>query len=254
MTVGTVRFSNQPEANHWAGTICGILVSTPYFQWTHEHAIHHATSGNLDRRGVGDVVTLTVKEYLSRSRWGRFTYRLYRHPLVIFGLGPHYLFLLSSRFVGKHSGPRERRGVYLTNAALFTLWGFLIWALGTAGLCAGLGSCTDHCGCFRRVAFLCPASVRRYLLATPQGLGLWDGSRDGQLVLQTAARAAMVQRQYRLSSYSPSVRENSQLQIGSLSSRESLFPTGTHPDVLEKPAVYEPKTVGRRPTTADRIR
>ena len=127
---GHGSFFESARANHWAGTICGILVNTPYFQWTHEHAIHHATSGNLDRRGVGDVVTLTVKEYLSRPRWGRFTYRLYRHPLVIFGLGPHYLFLLSSRFVGKHSGPRERRGVYLTNVALLTLWGFLIWALG----------------------------------------------------------------------------------------------------------------------------
>jgi len=127
---GHGSFFKSSKANHWVGTICGILVNTPYFQWTHEHAIHHATSGDLDRRGVGDVVTLTVKEYLARSRWRRFAYRLYRHPLVIFGLGPHYLFLLRLRFVGRHSGPRERRGVYLTNVALFTLWGLSIWAIG----------------------------------------------------------------------------------------------------------------------------
>ena len=64
---GHGSFFKSSSANHWVGTICGILVHTPYFRWTHEHAIHHATSGDLDRRGVGDVVTLTIKEYLSRT-------------------------------------------------------------------------------------------------------------------------------------------------------------------------------------------
>lgn len=127
---GHGSFFKSPKANHWVGTICGILANTPYFQWTREHAIHHATSGDLDRRGVGDVLTLTVKEYLTRSKWEQFTYRLYRHPLITFGLGPQYIFLLNVRFVGKNSGQRERRGVYLTNVALFTIWGSLIWAIG----------------------------------------------------------------------------------------------------------------------------
>lgn len=127
---GHGSFFKSSKANHWVGTICGILVNTPYFQWTHEHAMHHATSGDLDRRGVGDVVTLTVKEYLARSKWGRFAYRLYRHPLVTFGIGPHYIFLFDVRFVSKHSGQRERRGVYLTNIALFTIWSLLIWGIG----------------------------------------------------------------------------------------------------------------------------
>ena len=64
---------------------------TPYDYWRRTHAIHHATSGNLDRRGIGDVDTLTVGEYRARSRWGRLKYRLYRHPLVMFGIGPAYL-------------------------------------------------------------------------------------------------------------------------------------------------------------------
>jgi omega-6 fatty acid desaturase (delta-12 desaturase) len=76
------------------------------------------------------VVTLTLKEYLACTKWRRFTYRLYRHPFVTFGLGPHYIFLLNLRLAGKHSGQRERRGVYLTNAALFTLWALSIWSLG----------------------------------------------------------------------------------------------------------------------------
>lgn len=127
---GHGSFFSSPQWNHWVGTVCGILVNTPYFQWTREHAIHHATSGDLDRRGIGDVVTITVNEYLARSKWGRFGYRLYRNPLITFGLGPHYVFLLDLRFVGKYSGARERRNVYLTNVALFSLWGLAIWGLG----------------------------------------------------------------------------------------------------------------------------
>ena len=70
---------------------------TPYDFWRRTHAIHHATSGNLDRRGIGDIDTLTVRRISARCRWGRLRYRLYRHPLVMFGIGPAYLFLLQHR-------------------------------------------------------------------------------------------------------------------------------------------------------------
>jgi acyl-lipid omega-6 desaturase (Delta-12 desaturase) len=83
--------------NDWLGRVIGVLTLTPYDFWRRTHAAHHATSGNLDRRGMGDIDTLTVNEYLSRSRWGRFQYRMYRHPLVMFGLGPAYLFFLQQR-------------------------------------------------------------------------------------------------------------------------------------------------------------
>lgn len=85
------------SANDWLGRIIGVLTLTPYDFWRRTHAAHHASSGNLDRRGMGDVDTLTVNEYLSRSRWGRLRYRMYRHPLVMFGLGPAYLFFLQQR-------------------------------------------------------------------------------------------------------------------------------------------------------------
>jgi len=65
-----------------------VLTLTPYFYWRRQHSIHHATAGNLDRRGVGDVYTMTVKEYLASSKWKRLGYRLFRNPLVMFGLGP----------------------------------------------------------------------------------------------------------------------------------------------------------------------
>lgn len=125
---GHGSFFKSPQANHFVGTICGILTNTPYHQWTREHAIHHATSGDLNRRGVGDVNTLTVNEYLALSKFERLRYRLYRNPLVTFGIGPHYIFLYFQRFTGKHSGIRERNNLYLTNIALYSLWAAAIWA------------------------------------------------------------------------------------------------------------------------------
>jgi acyl-lipid omega-6 desaturase (Delta-12 desaturase) len=127
---GHGSFFKSARANHLVGTICGILTQTPYFQWTREHAIHHASSGDLGRRGVGDVTTLTVKEYLALSLRRRALYRVYRNPLLMLLIGPQYLFLWTHRLIGKHSGRRERNNVYLTNAVLFTIW---------AGLCLALG-------------------------------------------------------------------------------------------------------------------
>jgi fatty acid desaturase len=72
----------------WVGRAFGVLTMTPYDHWRRSHAIHHGTSGNLDRRGIGDIKTLTVREYFARDWRGRLSYRLYRHPLVMFGLGP----------------------------------------------------------------------------------------------------------------------------------------------------------------------
>jgi omega-6 fatty acid desaturase (delta-12 desaturase) len=88
----------------------------------------------LSRRGVGDVTTLTVKEYLALSKWGRFSYRLYRHPIVLLVIGPHYIFLFWQRFVGKHSGRRERNNVYLTNLGMLVLYGSLWWLMGLKAL------------------------------------------------------------------------------------------------------------------------
>ena len=90
-------FANR-RANDWLGRILGALTLTAYAHWRKTHAIHHATHGNLDRRGVGDVDTLTVAEYLARPRWARWRYRLYRHPFVMFGIGPAYVFLIGNRF------------------------------------------------------------------------------------------------------------------------------------------------------------
>ncbi len=127
---GHGSFFKSSRVNHFVGTICGILTHTPYFQWTREHAIHHASSGDLSRRGVGDVTTLTVNEYQALSKWDQLKYRLYRHPLIMLGIGPQYIFLLRHRFTGKHSGRRERNNLYLINLGIMTLYGSLSWIIG----------------------------------------------------------------------------------------------------------------------------
>jgi fatty acid desaturase/two-component sensor histidine kinase len=109
-----------------------VLTLTPYDFWRHTHAIHHATSGHLERRGIGDVDTLTVQEYLSLSFWGRLRYRTYRHPLVMFGIGPAYLFLLRHRLpVGLFRGGWwPWLSVMATNVAIAAIAAGLIWFIG----------------------------------------------------------------------------------------------------------------------------
>ncbi|HEY8461781.1 MAG TPA: fatty acid desaturase [Blastocatellia bacterium] len=131
---GHGSFFKSSKANHIVGTICGVLTHTPYFQWTREHAIHHASSGDLSRRGVGDVDTLTVKEYLALSKWDRLKYRLYRNPLVMLGVGPLYIFLFRHRFASKVSGRRERNNLYLTNLGILAFYGSLWLMMGLKAL------------------------------------------------------------------------------------------------------------------------
>src|SRR5579872_7398537 len=94
---GHGAFFRSRRANDWVGRGIGVLTLTPYDFWRQTHAIHHASSGNLDRRGLGDIDTLTVEEFNALSVSGRLGYRLYRHPAVMFGVGPAYLFLLRHR-------------------------------------------------------------------------------------------------------------------------------------------------------------
>ncbi len=131
---GHGAFMPNKAANDWIGRAIGVLTMTPYDHWRHSHAIHHATSGNLDRRGIGDIDTLTVTEYFSRSWRNRLGYRLYRHPLVMFGIGPAYLFVLENRlpFGFMRKGPMPWLSTMATNAGIFLAAGLLIWAAGLA--------------------------------------------------------------------------------------------------------------------------
>jgi acyl-lipid omega-6 desaturase (Delta-12 desaturase) len=115
---GHGSFLPSRKANDILGFITGVLTLTPYYHWRWEHGLHHATSGDLDRRGVGDVWTLTVQEYLEASRWKRFAYRLARNPVVLFGLAPLFLFFVKMRFPAAKAPRRERHSVAWTNLAV----------------------------------------------------------------------------------------------------------------------------------------
>jgi len=123
-------FFRSRRANDVLGTITGILTLVPYMQWKHTHSVHHATSSNLDKRGVGDMWLLTVQEYAQASFWKKVAYRCYRHPLVMFGLGPISVFLIEYRFNRREARLKERLNVYLTNVGIVVLYTLLILAIG----------------------------------------------------------------------------------------------------------------------------
>lgn len=123
-------FLKGKKANDIVGTITGVLTLFAYEKWKREHAIHHASSSNLDKRGVGDIWVMTVDEYVEASKWERFCYRMYRSPLVLFVLGPLYLVLVSSRFNRKEARSKEKNNTYLTNLILVLLYTGMILLIG----------------------------------------------------------------------------------------------------------------------------
>jgi omega-6 fatty acid desaturase (delta-12 desaturase) len=129
---GHGAFFRHRLANDWVGRVIGVLTLTPYDFWRRTHAVHHASSGNLDRRGIGDIDTLTVQEYLALSRRRRLLYRLYRHPLVMFGIGPAYLFIVQHRVpVGlMRQGWQPWLSTMATNAAIAGAVIGMMWLVG----------------------------------------------------------------------------------------------------------------------------
>ncbi|MDX6667557.1 MAG: hypothetical protein QOK04_937, partial [Solirubrobacteraceae bacterium] len=124
------KFLPSKRANTWLGVAMGLVVYSPFHSWRHEHAQHHATSGDLDRRGLGDVETLTVAEYVARPWRQRLVYRLFRNPLVMFGLGPLWALALEPRLIPMRARPRIRRSHLATDAVLVVLVGGLCWVIG----------------------------------------------------------------------------------------------------------------------------
>src|ERR1700680_828025 len=129
---GHGAFFRHRLANVCVGRVIGVLTLTPYDFWRSTHAIHHSTSGNLDRRGTGDIDTLTVREYMARSRLGRLRYRVYRHPLIMFGFAPPYLFLIQPRLpVGlMRQGWSPWLSTMATNLAIAVIAAIMIRLLG----------------------------------------------------------------------------------------------------------------------------
>lgn len=129
---GHGAFFVQQTTNDWVGRALSVLTMTPYDDWRRSHAMHHASSGNLDRRGFGDIDTLTIREYRARSPLGQLGYRLYRHPMVMFGIGPAYVFLLRNRVpsVPTRHGHQPWISVMLTNVAIASAAAVMIALVG----------------------------------------------------------------------------------------------------------------------------
>ncbi|MFC7785190.1 MULTISPECIES: fatty acid desaturase [unclassified Rossellomorea] len=123
-------FFKSRRVNRIVGTAMGVLTLFPFDQWGHDHAVHHATSGNLDKRGTGDIWTLTIDEYLAAPLKIRLAYRFYRNPFVMFVLGPIYVFLLKNRFNRKNARKKERNNTYLVNVIIVALIALLCVTLG----------------------------------------------------------------------------------------------------------------------------
>ena len=133
---GHGTFFRRRASNDWLGRVLGILTLTPYDVWQRSHAVHHATTGNLDHRGTGDIRTLTVREFAALPGHEKLLYRLYRHPLILFGLGPAFLFLLQHRLPLGYfrAGWRYWVSAMVTNVGIALLIAAIIWFAGFEAL------------------------------------------------------------------------------------------------------------------------
>lgn len=131
---GHGSFYGNRNVSDWIGRALGVVTLTPYDVWRRTHSIHHSHAGDLDQRGIGDVMTLTVEEYHQRSAFGRFLYRAYRHPLVMFGLGPTYIFFLQNRLPIGLSGRKYWVSAMSTNAAIAFILGAIVYFGGLQAL------------------------------------------------------------------------------------------------------------------------
>ncbi len=129
---GHGAFFRSKAANDWVGRVIGVFTFTPYNVWRKCHAIHHASSGNLDERGIGDIHTATVKEYQAMTRWEKIRYRIYRHPITLFALAPAYLYFLQNRLpVGlMRAGKTYWISAMGTNFMIAVIFALMIWWLG----------------------------------------------------------------------------------------------------------------------------
>ena len=247
---GHGSFFKSRKANDVWGFITGVLTFTPYQLWRWEHAIHHSASGDLDRRGLGSVWTLTVQEYLEASRWKRFAYRLARNPFVLFVLAPFFLFVIKHRFCPKQASRRERQSVHWTNLAILGMAIGLSLIFGFKAYLAIQLTMVTGGRLGRGVAVLRATPVRGSLLATARAMGLSRGSAARQFILQAAENSPMVFGQHRLPSHSPFKPANSQLQSGAVPPGGAAVSNRAAGHALLQPQILDLPPLGREAAPA----
>ncbi len=242
---GHAAFFRSTRAADIVGSILGVLTLTPYHYWKKTHALHHATSGNLEHRGFGDIDTLTVDEYLARSRWERFKYRVYRHPVVLFGVGAVLHFFVRHRIptIVPREWTRERRSIFWTDVGLATL-------IALMGTLVG----------FREFALV---QLPVTLLSTSLGVWLfyvqhqfeptyWE--HDGQLVLPSAQAAPVGHREHRAPPHSPPTPADPQLSPPAGARRSRRAAPGPDADAVGKLPLRPSHVVGRAAAEAGAVR
>lgn len=127
---GHGSFFKSKKLNLYIGSACGMLAFTPYLKWTDSHRAHHMTAGNLDKRGLGDVWTLTVEEYLAKTRYQRFLYRAFRNPFVMLGIGGIATFIIGHRFTTKRMTRKQKLNVYATNLIMLAAAAIVSYFIG----------------------------------------------------------------------------------------------------------------------------
>ena len=246
-------FMPTKRANTWLGSALGLLVFSPFLSWRHNHQVHHATAGDLDRRGVGDVPTWTVAEYNAAPRKKQIEYRLTRNPLIMFTIGPILSMIVLPRIVSKNDRPRIRRAVIWTNVAL---------AVMVTSICLLIGW----------QAYLL-VQVPTLLLAGAAGVFLfyvqhqfedvyWESSErwdydtaalQGQLLLQAAEGAPVLLGQHRPAPRAPPERPHPQLQPPAGARRQPDLPQRPHAHPPGGAANGAAEAVGREPRPAGHL-
>ena len=200
---GHGAFFRSSRAAEIVGSIIGVLTLTPYHYWKKTHAMHHATTGNLEHRGFGDIKTLTVDEFLALPRWGRFKYRVYRNPVVLFGVGAvvHFFILHRIPAIVPKTWTRERRSILWTDVGLLA---FIVPHGHIARVPGGVARATSRGAAVnghRGVVVLRTAPVRADLLGARREVGVRRCGVDRKLVLPTPQGLAVGDRQHRPASH-----------------------------------------------------
>ena len=232
------------RANNVVGSVLGLFVLSPFRRWRHDHAVHHATSGDLDRRGVGDVITLTITEYQKRSRRGRVAYRLIRNPLVMFGLGPVIALVIGPRIVARGARRRMRNSVLGTDVALFVIVGGACWLIGWQAFLIVWAPAALLAGSVGIWLFYVQHQFEDAYWQSGAELSYDDAALRGSSVPEAPAGVAVLHRQHRSSPRPSPQRADPQLQPPARPQGQSGVRRGAHALDVGRAAQREAQAVG----------
>ena len=243
-----------PKVNDAVGFVTGVLTLTPFYQWRRDHALHHASSGDLDRRGYGDIHTLTVSEYLALSWWGRLKYRVFRNPAFLLGVGPLQMIVLQRlpRRDEKAVKGKQIASVWSTNVAIAGLVTTFILLLGFKSV-VFVWLPVFYIAAAAGILLFYLQHQFEVVLGAAQGLGLRPGSGDGQLLLPSPRGPAMVHRQHRPAPRAPSGAPHPELPPPAGARRERAVPRRAGDDHEGDLALLPADAVGRAAAAAGAV-